>query len=287
MRNSVKVKDLAGVQYLGLGGISRACIEAVVKLIHFGDRINEAKLLSHGGTHCFLLNINYDERVAIKSGFSSGYSGQGPRTLSDAIQILDRHGVEIDEYEVSKELIDRLDASALTRHDLEFLEETRPVRPTSLYDYVLDDELEDQKLNARLQRYFPKSMLFGLVDPRLVDLAMEFEEQPDKAIMSGYRRLEDIVRKRTESKGEHSSKLFSSAFQKDKGVLHWGEIDPSEHIGRVNLFTGAYMAFRNRRAHQEPDPYAGGDLQEFLLLNHLFVLEREAQKREVEEPTEV
>ena len=46
------------------------------------------------------------------------------------------------------------------------------------------------------------------------------------------------------------------------------------------------MAFRNRRAHQEPDPYVGGDLQEFLLLNHLYVLEREAKKSSVEETIE-
>jgi hypothetical protein len=51
---------------------------------------------------------------------------------------------------------------------------------------------------------------------------------------------------------------------------------PSEQIGRTNLFTGAYMAFRNRRAHQEPDPNNTDALQEFLLINHLYNLEQQA-----------
>lgn len=279
------IDELAGIQYMGRGGTSRPCLDAIIRLIQFGDKLNEAKLLSCGGDHCILINTNYDDWVAIKSGFTSGYPGQGPHTLSIALQILERHDVEIDEYEVSRDVIGRVDRSCLTLKDLDLLEEARPVRPQQWHDYILDDDIDTEKRDVRLQSYFPKSVPLGLIDSRIVDLALEFPDQPDKAIMSGYRRLEDIVRKRTGLTGEHSAKLFSSAFHKDKdkGVLDWGDIDPGEHVGRTHLFAGAYMAFRNRRAHQEPDPYAGGDLQEFLLLNHLYVLEREAKKSKVEE----
>ncbi len=33
--------------------------------------------------------------------------------------------------------------------------------------------------------------------------------------------------------------------------LGWKDIDLSEQAGRVSLFTGVYLAYRNRRAHQE------------------------------------
>jgi hypothetical protein len=61
-------------------------------------------------------------------------------------------------------------------------------------------------------------------------------------------------------------------------VLRWKKIEESERVGRVNLFTGAYMAHRNPRAYGEPK-YKYHDarvLDEFLLLNHLYLFEREA-----------
>ena len=38
---------------------------------------------------------------------------------------------------------------------------------------------------------------FAIVDGRLVDLALSFWEEPDHRLVTGYRRLEDIVRERT------------------------------------------------------------------------------------------
>jgi hypothetical protein len=46
----------------------------------------------------------------------------------------------------------------------------------------------------------------------------------------------------------------------------------------MNLFTGAYLSHRNRRAHQELSEYASDSLVEFLLLNHLYRLESESVK---------
>lgn len=122
-------------------------------------------------------------------------------------------------------------------------------------------------------------MPFGIVDSRLYDLALNFETQPDNSIMSGYRRLEDIVRKRTKLM-ESNAKLFSKAFQGEESILFWEEAhDAGEQSGRASLFTATYTAFRNRWAHREPSPYIGGALQEFLLLNHLYWLEKEAVDR--------
>ena len=56
--------------------------------------------------------------------------------------------------------------------------------------------------------------------------------------------------------------------------------DKSERVGRANLFAAIYMAYRNPRAHQE-NPKAEL-LEEFLLLNHLYRLERAAVKADSE-----
>jgi hypothetical protein len=77
------------------------------------------------------------------------------------------------------------------------------------------------------------------------------------------------------------SNLFEKAFRsgRPKPLLHWNKLDTGERQGRVNLFTGAYMAHRNPRGHREfGGSRARVDLTEFLLLNHLYQLERESDK---------
>ena len=278
--------SFAGIQYFGLAGVTSSCKDAIVRMIQFGDKINEAKLLTGTGensaTHCFLLNVNCDELVAIKSGFSSGYSGEGPKGLSVVLELFIRHGIEVDEYVVSESLIDRLDQSALKDAYLDLIESSRPVRPRALYDYILRDEDIFSGGSPELWYEFPPVMPYAIMDSRLIDLALKFEEHPDSAILSGFRRLEDIVRNRTGLE-EHGSKLFSKAFQGDNSKLQWDGINSGEHQGRVLLFTGIYMAFRNKRAHQEPVHCEQKLLNEFLLLNQLFLLEKTAVMRKTVE----
>lgn len=218
---------------------------------------------------------NDDEYIAVKSGFSSGYRGEGPRALSTALRVLERHGANIDEYWASKEIIEKIDLACLTDNDIKSLENSPPVRPNRWHDYIDDYENKHYKGSEGLNLLFPKSMPFGLLDRRLTDFALKFHQDPDKAIVSGYRRLEDIVRNRTDL-NEHGYKLFAKAFQGDKSLLTWQDIDSGEHAGRAQLFTGTYMAFRNRRAHREPDRFSKGVLQEFLLLNQLYILEEQS-----------
>lgn len=88
----IELDKLAQIEYHGLAGITGECIKAIVRLIHFGDTIEKAMLISYtggdAGQHCFLLTVNGEDLIAIKSGFSSGYHGEGPRGLSTAIQLL-------------------------------------------------------------------------------------------------------------------------------------------------------------------------------------------------------
>lgn len=266
----------AGIQYAGLRGISKDCRNAVMRLLQFGDRVTAARILSCSGTHCLLLTVNSGDLVAIKSGFSSGYAGEGPRALSYVIQLLDTHGAELEEFDVDEATIERVDDSALTKADLAGLEAARPVRPTRLWDYVTERHWE-QHSEGTLWRAFPPVVPLAVVDPRIADLAVSFWEGPDDRLLTAYRRLEGVVRERIGS-DEHGGRLFSDAFLGAKAKLRW-DCSDAERQGRGQLFAAAFAAYRNPRAHRELGDHADEQLVEFLLVNHLYRLERSAELR--------
>ncbi len=79
---------------------------------------------------------------------------------------------------------------------------------------------------------------------------MSFWDAPNDKIFAGYRRLEDIIRKRC-NLDEHGSKLFKSAFLGEDSFLYWPDLTSGEATGCANLFIAMYSGFRNRRAHKE------------------------------------
>lgn len=267
---------LAGIEYAGLAGISKGCQDAVMRLLQYGDQVTHVRILTDSKTHCLLLTINVGDLVAVKSGFSSGYSGEGPHTFSYVLQLLESHGAEIEEFDVAKDVIERLDSSALTKSDLVSLDAANPVRPSRWYDYVSERDWEKARAGD-FWREFEPVVPFAIIDTRITDLAISFWQDPDDRLLTGYRRLEDTVRKRTRI-DEHGAKLFSRAFLGPSRKLGWKDLGESEHEGRSTLFVAAYKAFRNPRAHRERHEYRNQQLAEFLLLNHLFMLEKEAHR---------
>jgi hypothetical protein len=135
----------AGIQYSGLAGISNACQDAVLRLLQYGDRVTHARILSCSTTHCLLLTVNVGDLIAVKSGFASGYRGEGSRTFSYVLQLPEAHSASIEEYEVDPEVIERLDDSALTRADVDKIGNARPVRPTRWHDYVFEEHWENMR----------------------------------------------------------------------------------------------------------------------------------------------
>ncbi|MFM5269400.1 TIGR02391 family protein [Aeromonas veronii] len=271
---------LADIEYRGRCGVSRHCINAVVEIIHFGRQINEVKILTSGSGydchHVLLLNVDSDVTIAIKSGFTSGYSGEGPRSFSYVLSTLQKFTQEIYEYLVPCELIERVDKSALSEKDLKWLSEQHPVIPHRWYDYIYERHYPE----LNIMQYFPAEVPLSLLDPRLHEIAFSFKTNPDNALLAGYRLLERLIKDKSGLTQETGAKLFSKAFQGDYAPLYWDGLDGSEVKGRATLFSSVFMAYRNRRAHQEPDSDIHEDLREFMLLNQLFILEESAKFRE-------
>jgi hypothetical protein len=265
----------AGIEYVGVAGISKECQDAVLRFIQFGTRITHVRILSAKRRHCLLLTLEGGDQVAVKSGFATGYGGEGPRRFSYVLQILDSHGATIIEHDVARSLLEKIDYSALTRSDLRRVKKMRHVRPSRWYDYVSDRDFDRAREGTLWHEEFPAVMPFALIDARIMDLALDFWNSPDNSLLVGYRRLEDIVRERTAIE-QHGAKLFSQAFNPSDGALSWDRVDDGERAGRMQIFTGTYGAHRNRRAHRELRTHSQELLAEFLLLNHLYCLERDA-----------
>lgn len=279
-----KYAKFAGIEYIGRAGSSQDCQDAVCRLLQYGHRIVHVKILTSDNNHCLLLADEIGDLFAVKCGFASGYGGQGPNAFSYVLKLLEAHNAEINEYIVDSELLRKIDASCLMRVDLDDLDKAQVNYPNRLYDYILRHHWDIEK-DGTLWNKFPVMPPFALIDGRIIDLAKSFWDGPDDKLLVGYRRLEDVVRNRT-GLADHGPKLFARAFAQDDGPLVWPGTNGGEHTGRMQLFSGAYMAYRNHRAHRESDADATGSLAEFLLLNHLYLLEKQAACRGKPSPSE-
>ncbi len=270
-------ESLGFVQYVGNEGISADCYDAIKRFVQFGDRIGHIRLLTAGNYHAFQFSIDEKAVTFVRSGFSSGYSGEGPRVLAQALMLLEQLRPEmVEEVVVTEDLLSRLNNARLTQKDLALIEKNPPVRPYRIHEYVYP--YRAHSTGEREIKSLPVVMPWSIIDERLLQSALDFERDPDQSIFSGFRALEDIIRQRT-GIHEHGLKLFAQAFANDSGPLYWKCQDAAEEKGRAQLFASIYMAYRNPRAHRSPGGSMQKSLAEFLLLNQLFRLEQEAQSR--------
>jgi hypothetical protein len=126
--------ELERLEYHGVAGGSHDCQDAVMRLLQFGDRIVRVCILTPANHHGLLLTKEVGDRVAIPSGFASGYGGAGPNYFSVALQLLDTHGAEIDERELEEAQLERLNRSGLTMTDDERdrRRTARPAKPVAI-----------------------------------------------------------------------------------------------------------------------------------------------------------
>lgn len=267
------------IEYVGQFGVTRSCIKGAMRYLQeFDDPIKEAIVITHDQRHAFILFT--EERrntIVVRAGFASGYSGEGPSGFGYILGRLDEFKVEIEEYDVPAKFFQRLNNGQLSFEDIETLASTSLVRPSRIYDYFYENEFDWKSIEQSLSLPIP----LRLIDERIRDLAIDFWTAPGDRILTGFKRLEDLVRKRCNIQ-EHGAKVFSQAFMGEKSRLQWTGLQSGEQTGRAQLFTGAYSGFRNPLAHREVDSSENELFAEFLTLNQLYCLEKEAIERELE-----
>lgn len=270
----------AELQYLGTSGISRDCLDSISGLLSKDKRISRALLLSAEAHHAFILSDDAEVLTAVKPGFTSGYRGEGPRTLALALHMLEQHGAEIEEIDVQRSLIESIGKGSLSAKDCRRIGAAIPVRPNRWRDYLYSQFGPDDRVQD-LSSMHSLTMPWAIIDHRIHDLALDFFSDPDRSILTGFRRLEDLVRARLGSVEVQSGRVLAAAFVGGDSPFSWPDTSPGEHHGRANLFTGAYQAYRNPRAHGEMSSSPRNSLSEFLMLNHLYGLEKTARPRVV------
>ena len=269
-------EELAQLQYHGDNGVTQDCLNAILRLINYGDFITHAKLLSNERRHGFILYTQEGEVIAIKRGFASGYTGEGPRGLAKALSLLERHGADIREYELESDVMQRFDFGCLTVADYDSIDHTKLIYPQNWYDYVLGHTDLLQNHNEKLNNLFPEAIPFGIIDSRLTDIAISFRNSPVSMLRQAYCRLENTVRDRIGLKGLSSTGLFKKAFQGNESYLTWNVDTTNEKESRAQIFINFFGAFRNRISHQEIQLTHRECVREFLLINQLFILESQA-----------
>src|SRR3989344_3708956 len=138
----ILLKDSIDIEYMGKAGVTQTCVDAITRLIQYRDIIKQVRILSSSGRHCLLLTRYSGGLVAIKSGFSSGYTGTGPKKFSYILQLFQAHNIDMEEYEVSNAIIDKIDNSKLTEEDIFKIKTAKPVHPVRLYDYINNQDFQ-------------------------------------------------------------------------------------------------------------------------------------------------
>jgi len=196
------------IQFAGEAGITQSCVNAVLRYLQFNDSLSKALIITNKNSHALVLYKEDHEIIAIKFGFSSGYPGEGSKGFAYILSLLDEYDIEIDEYEVKNNVIDNINRSRLKMTELEKIENSKPVRPSRWRgDYVYKDRYSKKE---NLLSKFPYTIPFSIIDPRIFDLSISFWKAPGDKILTGYKRLEGVIRERC-GLNDHGSKLFKKA----------------------------------------------------------------------------
>ena len=267
------------IQYLGTP-YTQDCLEAIGIILQTQTHIEKALLLSCNQTHAYLIKSHRNTYI-IRSGFSSGYSGEGPKGLASSLQLLLKHNVEVEEINISVKLMKKVNHSSLSYADLETMFTTRVIRPIHIYKYIYAI-YKTTEYQIKNDRYYPTELPYHLIDSRILDLALKFHDDPNYSILTAYTRLEDIIKAKINDHSLFSNNLLKTAFVTDKqrqSIYTWNKNNEKISNALGYLFTNIFTAYRNERAHSEVDKPYSQQIREFLLINELYLLESEAIKR--------
>lgn len=110
------------IKYEGSTRATQNCIDDFMKHFYGGPTIIDMTILTCEDHHALMLCFkNQDYIVFIKSGLTSGYSGEGPRGTSLIIRLAEEAGITIKELNAVPSLFKRINSSLATVKDVEFI----------------------------------------------------------------------------------------------------------------------------------------------------------------------
>jgi hypothetical protein len=260
----LNIDALAGIQYLGVSGVSKDCYDAFVIVLqsyHVSQMIVLTTKEAHTSNHALLMHSSIGD-ICIKDGFASGYVGEGPYWFDKVIKLALIAQIDIDEAQISGNVLKRVKESCLICDDIDYISLTK--RGCRLGDYILSYES-----NYSLDSTTITSTRLPLcnINQALLPLAFTFNVDPVSAIMKANTLLEDKLREHvdTNRKEEVGSKL-AAEFCKD------GSCDDTlTKGGAYMLFQAYFKLYRNAIMHRNVQEN-NDMIFEFLYVNKLFNL---------------
>lgn len=120
------------IKYEGSTRATQYCIDDFMKRLYGSRKITDMTILTCEKYHALMLCFeNRDIVVFIKSGLTSGYSGEGPKGTSLIIRLAEEAGITIKELKATTSLFKRINSSRATVKDVEFIKKNG----TENFDY--------------------------------------------------------------------------------------------------------------------------------------------------------
>jgi hypothetical protein len=120
------------IKYEGSTSATQYCIDDFMKRLYGSRKITDMTILTCQNYHALMLCFeNRDLVVFIKSGLTSGYSGEGPKGTSLIIRLAEEAGITIKELKATTSLFKRINSSRATVKDVEFIKKNG----TENFDY--------------------------------------------------------------------------------------------------------------------------------------------------------
>lgn len=120
------------IKYEGSTRATQYCIDDFMKRLYGNRKITDMTILTCEKYHALMLCFeNRDLVVFIKSGLTSGYSGEGPKGTSLIIRLAEEAGITIKELNTAPSLFKRINSSHATVKDVEFIKKNG----TENFDY--------------------------------------------------------------------------------------------------------------------------------------------------------
>lgn len=116
------------IKYEGSTRATQYCIDDFMKRLYGSRKITDMTILTCQNYHALMLCFeNRDIVVFIKSGLTSGYSGEGPKGTSLIIRLAEEAGITIKELKATTSLFKRINSSRATVKDVEFIKKNSKV----------------------------------------------------------------------------------------------------------------------------------------------------------------
>lgn len=114
------------IKYEGSTRATQYCIDDFLKRLYGSRPITCMTILTCEGYHALMLEfMDKDFIVFIKSGLTSGYSGEGSKGTSTIIRLAENAGIPIRGLSISKRLMKKINSSLMTSRDVQNIQERR------------------------------------------------------------------------------------------------------------------------------------------------------------------